>query len=518
MTSTTHDPQLRQLNHRQILHKLRWLALLSALLLANPVLAKGKGPRPPAAHAAAAHAAAADESAQEEAAPQPVTEHRTPNRAEDLQAIWRSAPGKMTAVALVVDMASGQTVFEAAPQKQVYPASVAKLFTTAAFVRSADLDAKPVTEVRASGKGGEVELAVIGVGDPTMNTAEWQKLAEAVKAAGVVKVKKLVIDATVFDDKLPKAFDEKSTDAAFRAPVGGLSIDASTLQVVVKPGEVGQPPLVTVLPDAGEAVVVINQAATIAKGKSTLTVVTRANGKKTEVVITGSLPASSKPVGSGRRRVAESAYFAGWAFRQMLENKGIAVQGAPVFAKTTLAGPALAKHEHHDWRAIATVTNKQSHNGYAETLFKQVGLLQGGAPSTGEKASEGVKKALAGLEIRWDSVRIGNGSGLYHADQVTAQCVVDLLRSMAKDKKGKDWKATLAVGGVDGTLRGRLKGKDTLAHVFAKTGTLDDVSGLAGYAERGDKTYAFAFFFNGINGAGPYRGVQDRMLRRLLAD
>ncbi len=504
----------------------RLFLILGLALWAAPGLAKGKGQRPqpaakPPAHAAAPAAVrpAADENAQEDAAPgAQVADRHTGNRGEDLQAIWRSAPGKMTAVGLIVDMASGQAVFEAQPTKQVYPASVAKLFTTAAFVRSADLDAKPVTEVRASAKSGDVDLAVVGVGDPSMTAAEWGKLADAVKASGITRVKKLTIDATVFDDKLPKGFDEKATDAAFRAPVGGLSVDASTLQVVVKPGEVGAPPLVTVMPDAGEAVVVVNQASTVAKGKSTLTVGTRPSGKKTEVVITGSLPATAKAVGSGRRRVADSAYHAGWVFRQLLEQKGVAVAGAPVFGKSSLTGPVVAQHVHHDWRAIASVTNKQSHNGYAETLFKQVGLLQGGPPSTGEKAAEGVKKALSGLEIRWDSVKIGNGSGLYHADTVTAQAVVDLLRAMAKDKKGKDWKATLAVGGVDGTLRGRLKSKVTLGQVFAKTGTLDDVSGLAGYAGSGDKIYAFAFFFNGINGAGPYRGVQDRMLRRLLAE
>ncbi len=136
----------------------------------------------------------------------------------------------------------------------------------------------------------------------------------------------------------------------------------------------------------------------------------------------------------------------------------------------------------------------------------------------GEKAAESVRKALDGLEIRWEGVRIANGSGLYHADQVTARAVVDLLRAMARDPKGREFRASLAVGGVDGTLRGRLKGPDTQGKVFAKTGTLDDVSGLAGYAENGDKSYVFAFFFNGLKtGPGPLRGLQDRMLRRLLA-
>jgi D-alanyl-D-alanine carboxypeptidase len=46
---------------------------------------------------------------------------------------------------------------------------------------------------------------------------------------------------------------------------------------------------------------------------------------------------------------------------------------------------------------------------------------------------------------------------------------------------------------------------------------LDDVVGLAGYAEAGDKTYVFAVFYNGIkSGPGAFRGAADRMLKRLL--
>ncbi len=56
-----------------------------------------------------------------------------------------------------------------------------------------------------------------------------------------------------------------------------------------------------------------------------------------------------------------------------------------------------------------------------------------------------------------------------------------------------------------------------VAKVRAKTGTLDDVSGLAGYAESDGKRYVFAFFFNGMRaGPGPYRAAQDRTLQRLL--
>jgi D-alanyl-D-alanine carboxypeptidase/D-alanyl-D-alanine-endopeptidase (penicillin-binding protein 4) len=460
--------------------------------------------------------AEAEDDAAESAAPAaPVT--RTTDLAADLQAILRGASGKSSPyVALIVDAASGKAVLEHDPAKVVYPASVAKLFTTAAAVRTLDLDRKPTTELRLVGKGADAELHVVAVGDPTMTHGDWAKLAAAVQQRGIQKVRRLVIDASVFDDRLPKGFDEKQTDAAYRAPVGGAMVDASTLAVAVRPGAVGAPPIVVVTPDAGGAVTVINQAQTQAGKGSTLAIVTRPAGRGTEVLVTGVLSVKAKAVGSGRRRVSDASFFAGWVFKKLLEKQGISV-GDPVFAKAG-AGEVVARHQNRDWRAIVAVTNKQSHNGYAETLFKQVGLALNGAPATNEKAADAVRKSLDGLDIHWEGVRIANGSGLYHADQVTARAVVDLLRAMARDPKGGEFRNSLAVGGVDGTLRGRLKGPDTQGKVFAKTGTLDDVSGLAGYAQNGDKAYVFAFFFNGLKtGPGPLRALQDRLLRRLLA-
>jgi len=419
-------------------------------------------------------------------------------------------------------MATGATVFEENADKVLTPASVAKLYATAAAVRTLDLDKKPATEVKAAGTGAVTpQLVLVGAADPTMTFGDYKKLAQSVAAAGVQRVKKLWVDATLFDDALPAGFDQKPTDAAYRAPVGALQMDASTLQVTVRPGAVGAPPLVEVTPDAGAAVVVVNQAKTTKAKKDALVVATRPAGRKTEVVVSGTLSTSRKVIGSGRRRVADASYFAAHAFKQVLVAEGVVVEEGPVFGAEPKGQPlrTLASHVHHDWRTILHVTNKQSHNQYAETLFKLVGAHHGGAPATSQKAQDGVRKALEPLGLHWEGTRIANGSGLYKADTLTCRAAVSLLRAMHKDPAGAAWRQSLAVGGVDGTLRGRLKAPETKGKIQAKTGTLDDVSGLAGYAEgAGGKLYAFAFFFNDIAGAGPYRGVQDRMLRRLVVD
>ena len=129
-----------------------------------------------------------------------------------------------------------------------------------------------------------------------------------------------------------------------------------------------------------------------------------------------------------------------------------------------------------------------------------------------------MQQAFAGFDIRWSDVRQGNGSGLYHANSATPRALVGLLRGMYGDKRnGKVWRQALAIGAVDGTLRGRLGGAATRRRIFAKTGTLDDATALSGYALGERRHYAFALFFNRVTGKpGPLRRVHDRLLVALL--
>jgi D-alanyl-D-alanine carboxypeptidase/D-alanyl-D-alanine-endopeptidase (penicillin-binding protein 4) len=272
---------------------------------------------------------------------------------------------------------------------------------------------------------------------------------------------------------------------------------------------------VDVTPACGKAVVIRNEAKTVKGRTNGAAVGTRSAGRQTEVVIKGSVGLSGKLVGSGRRRVADATYFAAGVWRAVLEERGIAVDGETVFAKASAELPVVATRKSPTLQKIVTVTNKTSHNGYAETLFKLSAVAHGHAPATAETAEASARKALDGLGIRWEGVKLGNGSGLYHANQVTCRAVVDLLRGMAKDSTGANYRQSLAMGGVDGTLRGRLHGA-MKGRVQAKTGTLDDVVGLAGYLQAPDRGYVFAMFFNRVKGSpGPLRATQDRVLRRL---
>lgn len=458
----------------------------------------------------------------EEPAAAPAAPATSPSDAPDparLRAILQGAPGsKRRVYAHVVDLDSGEVVVDLRGDEAAYPASVAKLFTTAAAVRTFVPDMRLETVVRVHGQKGQraATVALVGGGDPSLELRDLEKLADAVVSAGIRSVDRLVVDHTLFDDRLPRAFDEKNSDASYRAPIDALEVNGSTIAIAVRPGATAGAPVQVELTPASAAVRINDQAKTGPGRKSTLAVSTRSAGRVTEVLVQGLIGVDRKVIGAGRRRVADAGYFAGETFRAMLEARGVQVGGKTAYAAADPGWKALATHRSEPFDKLLSFCNKWSNNLYAETFYKLLGAKAGTTPSTAEASEAALKTALAQVGVDPARVTLGNGSGLYHATRVPPAQVTALLRGMAAAPEGDRFRATLAVAGVDGTLRGRMKGNATKGKVFAKTGTLDDVTALAGYA-LGKRRYAFALFFNDVAGhAGPWRRVHDRFLTALL--
>ena len=94
-----------------------------------------------------------------------------------------------------------------------------------------------------------------------------------------------------------------------------------------------------------------------------------------------------------------------------------------------------------------------------------------------------------------------DGSGLDLGNRVTC----DLLTA-ALDHAGPDsvLARSLPVAGQTGTLRNRLNGTPADGKVAAKTGTLDTVNALAGFAHSASgQVLTFAFVINGSSPTGP---------------
>jgi D-alanyl-D-alanine carboxypeptidase/D-alanyl-D-alanine-endopeptidase (penicillin-binding protein 4) len=94
--------------------------------------------------------------------------------------------------------------------------------------------------------------------------------------------------------------------------------------------------------------------------------------------------------------------------------------------------------------------------------------------------------------------------------------MVELLRYASAQPWGKEFHESLPAAGVDGSLADRCKDLDPAARVYAKTGSLDGVKTLSGYAvtAKGEQV-AFAILANNLNLPG--KQVNDAIDRVIEA-
>ena len=191
-------------------------------------------------------------------------------------------------------------------------------------------------------------------------------------------------------------------------------------------------------------------------------------------------------------------------FAQALKAKGITIAKSARAARTPSGARQLAALNSIPLKTLVQRTNTPSDNFYAETLVKDLGRRLGGVGST--TAGARVVHAQA-LEFGAKPTMV-DGSGLSRRDRSSPRQIVTLLRAM---RTNGAFRSSLAIAGRTGTLADRMRGTAAQSSCRAKTGTLHDVSALAGYCfTRSGRTLAFAILMNRVYPTSA-RNLQDAM-------
>jgi D-alanyl-D-alanine carboxypeptidase/D-alanyl-D-alanine-endopeptidase (penicillin-binding protein 4) len=183
------------------------------------------------------------------------------------------------------------------------------------------------------------------------------------------------------------------------------------------------------------------------------------------------------------------------------------------------ARPLLGLHESAPLGILLRKINKDSDNDHAERVLEAAGAeVYGGAP-TGEKGVHLLREVIGELGLPPSSYVPRNGSGLGHANRITADAMAALLRSLYLDPRvGPELLQSLSVGGVDGTTRNRFKGTLAAERVRAKTGTLRGKSCLSGLVGDGPDVLAFSILVEGLRGRSlaAVRGAQVTCVNAMM--
>jgi D-alanyl-D-alanine carboxypeptidase/D-alanyl-D-alanine-endopeptidase (penicillin-binding protein 4) len=195
------------------------------------------------------------------------------------------------------------------------------------------------------------------------------------------------------------------------------------------------------------------------------------------------------------------------ALTRQLKKTGVTVARG---ARAGVAPPEATQLDTWESPSVAQLvawTNTPSDNFLAESLLKAIGAEFGLRGSTAAGATV-VRATVQRLGVR---PRIMDGSGLSRRNRTTARGVVTLIRGMDRSAVAAPFSASLPVAGRTGTLVRRMRGTAADRRCHAKTGTLSDVSALAGWCDtvRGRRV-AFAFLMNRV-GISAAHWHQDRM-------
>ena len=437
-----------------------------------------------------------------------------------VERLVRQGPTRGVRVGVVVaDADTGTEWVHLRGEESFNPASTLKLFTSAVALDRLGGDHRFKTEIRVIGK----TVYLRGTGDPMLSTDQLAALVDDALPAlqAIDTIEEVVVDPNAFRGGiLPPGYSEKETDASYRAATGAVALDYGAARVEVYATREGRPPRVVITPPGGYALIQ-NNGRTVSGSGATIRIRLQPAGDRSRVIVSGRIGRGRSHPVYAIRRLEHPPIAAGYAFRHLLRDRGLQVENETIrLSSTPEEARTVASHDSLPLVEIIRAMNKHSNNFIAEMLLRGLARSSDNAPpGTWRRGTNAVQQFLTQeVGIASGSFEFRNGSGLYNGGQFSPQQVVQLLLTMNRHPDREAYRDSLAVAGQDGTLRNRLRGGRYARRVIGKTGTLNDVSALSGYARnRSGRLFAFSILMNETNQATrAMRRLQDRICALLI--
>lgn len=435
----------------------------------------------------------------------------------------------------IVSCDNGETLYRHDDAKNRQFASNIKLLTTATALKKLGGNYRFETELYVNGEvmsNGELNgnLVIKTSGDPSLspnfgiNPQELlQGWARTLDSLGIKSVHNIIVDASYFDGTpyAPGwAWDDESF--GFNAPISASAIYENSITVTVTPAKTpGRSVQIDISP--ATAYVTLRVTAVTSRADSVSTIdVRRERGSRT-IVVSGNIAAGSEPYVE-HVSVERPPLFFATLVNEELKRFGITVFGSLYDAAeypdliNYQALRKIAVYTSPTLREIVAATNKLSLNLSAEMLLKKLGREYGGIGST-SVGLDVVRKFLGEIDVDTEHIRLYDGSGLSRQDMIAPADITALLRWARRSPVAVDFLPSLAIAGRDGTLAERLKGTLAEGNVIGKTGFLNGIRAVSGYARTRDGEWlAFSIVVNNYSvPTSVVNTAQDLILMRLAS-
>lgn len=387
------------------------------------------------------------------------------------------------------DLDSQQTVLAFNADIPRNPASSIKLLTTLAALESLGPAYRWKTEVYFLGpfedgvlKG---DLAIKGYGDPFLVTEKVWTMLRELRQQGLRKIDgDLVIDDSFFD------VPSHDAGAFDNAPLRAYNVEPNALMLNLKVVNYHFSPR----PEDGRVdlqvepvldnLEVINQLQLVdgkCRGYQRGIAVT-ANDSVDKVTFSGKFPNGCTSYRMGRTALDHNRYAYG-LFKHLWAEVGGEFDGELKKGQIDeKLEPALV-FDSQPLSEVITLLNKHSNNVMARQLVYTLAAETAGPPGTEKAGRQAIDEWLAKNGMIFPEMVLENGSGLSREARISARHMGDLLRFGYRSRYMPEFLSSLSLAGMDGTLSRRYRGERLMGMAHAKTGSLENVSALAGYVQ-----------------------------------
>jgi D-alanyl-D-alanine carboxypeptidase/D-alanyl-D-alanine-endopeptidase (penicillin-binding protein 4) len=372
-------------------------------------------------------------------------------------------------------------------------------------------------------------LILKGTGDPYLTTENFWKLLRELRARGLHHISgDLVVDNSYFQvaEEDPGAFDGQPF-RSYNAPPDALLVNFKSVRFGFYPEPTGKG--VRVVQDPLLANLRIDNRLAIRPGSCSgfqrgIAFNVPAGPAPDTVVFDGKFPSGCEEY-SFSRTVLTPVQFAFGVFKGLWEELGGSIDGGVrvgLVPQADESGLELEPFYVHWSPTLAEVVrsiNKYSNNVMTRHLLLTMGAKVYGAPGTEEKGRAVIADWLKANHLEMPGLVLVNGAGLSRDTRISAASLAALLRHAWNSPYMPEFVSSLPLSGMDGTLRRRFDDDPLVGQLHLKTGSMDDVAAIAGYAtSRSGRRYVVVDLHNEKDIHRGYgENVQDALLHWVIS-
>ena len=403
------------------------------------------------------------------------------------------------------------------------PASTMKLVTTIAALDTLGPDyrwrTQAFTDGTSDGRTLDGNLYFKGTGDPKLVPEEMEKFVAELRNAGVTNINgDIVLDRSAYSSDIGAtgAIDGEDDRPYNVAPDPLLySFKAMSFSFA---GNANGTVDVNVLPPLANLQVANDMASSPAGNcgdwltRIHPTLSTTADGAYV-ARFSGNYPASCEDKGWNVAAPDRDRFFLG-GFRALWQASGGQFNGNVRTGTVPPGARLLVTHRGQTLADVVHDMNKFSNNVMARQLFLTLGLAADNYkhPASIARSRDVLDRWLDRNDFAMPGLVIENGSGLSRIERISASELATLLQHGINSPTGQVLVESMPTVGVDGTMRNRLTNRDVAGNAHIKTGTLDDVTAVAGYVgTRTGNTYVVVSLVNDPR-ASNARGFNDALI------